>query len=292
MTIIWSEVKWTEVAQLCPTLCDPMDCSLPGSSIHGIFQEGILEWVAMSFSRRSCRPRDWTWVSCRQTLYHLRHQGRQLPNQWLNVNIIQKPIPSALNIYNISINTEILKSFWPVQYNPPPKLPISVLCLLPMTLYLSREGSGNPLQYSCLENPMDRGAWKAAVHGVAKSWTWLSDFTFTFHFHELEKKMATHSSILAWRIPGMGEPGGLPSMGLHRVGHDWSDLAAAAAAISVSGFPVGSVGKESACKAVNLGLIPESERSSGGGDGNSLQYSCLKHPMYKGTCPRGSITVT
>ena len=90
------------------------------------------------------------------------------------------------------------------------------------------EGNGNPLQYSCLENPMGGGAWWAAVHGVAESWTRLSDFTFTFHFHALEKEMATHSSVLAWRIPGMGEPGGLPSMGLHRVGHDWSDLAAAA----------------------------------------------------------------
>ena len=75
---------------------------------------------------------------------------------------------------------------------------------------------------------MDGGAWKAVVHGVAKSRTRLSDFTFNFHFHALEKEMATHSSILAWRIPGMGEPGGLPSMGSHRVGHDWSDLAAAA----------------------------------------------------------------
>ena len=127
------------------------------------------------------------------------------------------------------------------------------------------EGNGNPLQYSCLGNPMDGGAWWAAVHGVArsrtrlssftftfhfhalekataptpvlppgqsqgawwaavhgvtKSWTRLSNFTFTFHFHALEKEMATHSSVLAWRIPGTGEPGGLPSMGLHRVGHD------------------------------------------------------------------------
>ena len=81
-------------------------------------------------------------------------------------------------------------------------------------------GNGTPLQYSCLENPMDRGAWKAAVHGVAEGWTRLSDFTFTFHFYALEKEMATHSSVLAWRIPGMGEPGGLPSMGSHRVGHD------------------------------------------------------------------------
>ena len=80
------------------------------------------------------------------------------------------------------------------------------------------EGSGNPLQYSCLENPMVGEAWWAAVHGVARNQTRLSNFTF--HFHALEKEMATHSSILAWRIPGMGEPGGLPSMGSHRVGHD------------------------------------------------------------------------
>ena len=78
----------------------------------------------------------------------------------------------------------------------------------------------HPLQYSCLENPMDRGAWWAAVHGVAKSRTRLSDFTFTFHFHALEKEMATHSSVLTWRIPGTGEPGGLLSMGSHGVGHD------------------------------------------------------------------------
>ena len=82
------------------------------------------------------------------------------------------------------------------------------------------ESNGTPLQYSCLENPMDGGAWKAAVHGVAEGWTRLSDFTFTFHFHALEKETATHSSVLAWRIPGTGEPGGLLSMGSHRVGHD------------------------------------------------------------------------
>ena len=84
----------------------------------------------------------------------------------------------------------------------------------------SREGNGIPLQYSCLENPMDGGAWKAAGHGVAKSQTRQSDFTFTFHFHALEEEMATHSSVLAWRIPGTEDPGGLPSLGLHRVGHD------------------------------------------------------------------------
>ena len=79
----------------------------------------------------------------------------------------------------------------------------------------SGEGSGTPLQYSCLENPMDGGAWWAAVHGVAGSWTRLSsDFTFTFRFHALEKEMADHSNVV-W-----GDPGGLQSMGLHRIGHD------------------------------------------------------------------------
>ena len=95
---------------------------------------------------------------------------------------------------------------------------------------IDAEGNGNPLRYSCLENPTDREAWWAAVHGVAKSRTRLRDFTFTFHFHALEKEMATHSSVLAWRIPGTEEPHGLLSMGSHRVGHDWSDLAAAVAA--------------------------------------------------------------
>ena len=88
----------------------------------------------------------------------------------------------------------------------------------PRTFEKLGEGNGTPLQYSCLENPMDGGAWWAAVHGVAKSRTRLSDFTFTFPFHALEKEMATHSSVLAWRIPGMGEPGGLLSLGSNGVG--------------------------------------------------------------------------
>ena len=109
---------------------------------------------------------------------------------------------------------------------------LSLICEYSTKMYLcsliikNREGNGTPLQYSCLENPMDGGAWWAAVHGVAKSRIRLSDFTFTFHFHTLEKEMATHSSVLAWRIPGTGEHGGLLSMGSHRVRHDWSDLAA------------------------------------------------------------------
>ena len=136
----------------------------------------------------------------------------------------------------------------------------------PLAVYFMRgsvyfgEGNGTPLQYSCLENPMDGGAWWAEVHGVAEGRTWLSDFTFTFHFHALEKEMATHSSVLAWRIPGTGEPGGLPSMGSRRVGPDWSDLAAAAAAVY---FMRGSV------------YFRED-------NGTPLQYSCLENPRDGG----------
>ena len=89
-----------------------------------------------------------------------------------------------------------------------------------MGLVAFREGDGTPLQYSRLENPMDGGAWWAAAHGVMKSRTQLSDFPFTFHFHALEKEMATQSSVFAWSIPGTVEPGGLTSVGSHRVGHD------------------------------------------------------------------------
>ena len=98
---------------------------------------------------------------------------------------------------------------------------------------MSREGTGDPLQYSCLENPMGRGAWWAAVHGVAKSRARLSDFTFTFHFHALEKEMQCTPVFLPGESQGW-EPRGLPSMGLHRVRHDWSDLAAAANPMSTS----------------------------------------------------------
>ena len=105
-------------------------------------------------------------------------------------------------------------------FSPPPQksalLPSYTLGLTNITI---GEGDGTPVQYSHLENPMDGGAWQAAVHGVAKSRTRLSDFTFTFHFHTLKKEMAAHSGVLALRIPGMAEAGGLPSMGLHRVGH-------------------------------------------------------------------------
>ena len=119
------------------------------------------------------------------------------------------------------------------------------------------EGNGTLLHYSCLENPMGRGAWWAAVHGVAKSRTRLSDLPFTFHFHALEKEIATHSSVLAWRIPVTGEPGGLPSLGSHRVGHYWSDLAAAAA----NHFMAGDLELEQSEKAGGWGLPPPTHSS-------------------------------
>ena len=94
------------------------------------------------------------------------------------------------------------------------KLRLVQQLIFPCLVLFDREGNGTPLQYSCLENPMDGGAWQAAVQGVAESWTQLSDFTFTFHFHALEKEMATYSSVLAWRIPGMGD-----QEGCHLWGH-------------------------------------------------------------------------
>ena len=122
---------------------------------------------------------------------------------------------------------------------------------------------------------MDGGAWWAEVHGVSRSWTRLSDFTFTFHFHALEKEMATHSSVLAWRIPGTGEPGGLPSIGSHRVGHDWSDLAAARKTLGASQVVLVKYPHANAGEIGDVGLIPGSGRSPGGGHGNPLQCSYL-----------------
>ena len=174
-----------------------MDYSPKGSFLHGISQARILEWVAISFSRGSSQPRDQTRVSQSSVAggfsYWLSHQGSK-------ISCARQEILVVYFIYG--------------------------------SVHLA-EGNGTPLQYSCLENPMDGGAWWAAVHGVTEGQTRLSDFTFTFHFHALEKEMATHSSVLAWRIQGMVEPGGLLSLGLHRVGHDWSDLAAATAAVCI-----------------------------------------------------------
>ena len=138
------------------------------------------------------------------------------------------PYETEFLLYVWKTPLNLLCLFWSILFNYHFSK-INPVIIWPHIRTSDGEGNGTPLQ-NCLGNPMDGGAWWAAVHGVAKSRTQLSDFTFTFHFHALEKEMATHSSVLAWRIPGTGEPGGMPSMGSHRVGHDWSDLAAAAVA--------------------------------------------------------------
>ena len=148
----------------------------------------------------------------------------------------------------------------------------------------SGEGSGTPLQYSCLENPIDGGAWWAAVHGITKSWIRLSDFTFTFHFHALEKETADHSSVLAWRIPGTVEPGGLLSMGSHSQ-TQLKRLSSSSHKDTEQGFPGGASGKETVRQCSrhrDAGSTPGSGRSPGGRHGNPLQYSCLENPMDRG----------
>ena len=127
------------------------------------------------------------------------------------------PIVTSMHVY--MLRRSVFETLWTVASRAPLSMGFSRR-MIHVTRLPRREGNGTSLEYSCLENPMDGGAWWGAVCGVAKSRTQLSDFTFTFCFHALEKEMATHSSVLAWRIPGTGEPGGLPSLGSHRVRHD------------------------------------------------------------------------
>ena len=132
------------VTQSCPTLCNPMDCSPPGSSVHGILQARILEWVAISFSRGLSQPRDQTWVSCIVGRFFTDWATRKFPSS----------SNSGSFLFNLSFN-----------------LSFSSCISISGLGRSSREGHGNPLQYSCLENPMDRGAWQATVHRVAKNQT-------------------------------------------------------------------------------------------------------------------------
>ena len=165
------------------------------------------------------------YTHCRRILYQLSHKGSPRILEWVAYSFSSRSSWPRNRTGVSCIEGEFFTN-WAIR-----EAPIYTLLLLLSiytTMYKIGGGNGNPLQYSCLENPMDGGAWWAAVHDVTKSRTRLSDFTLTFHFHALEKEMATHPSILAWRIPGTVEPGGLPSMGSHRVGHDWSDLVVAA----------------------------------------------------------------
>ena len=166
-----------------------MNCSMPGLPVHHHLPEFT------------------------QTHVHLVSDAIQPPHP-LSSPSPPAPVPPSIRVFS---NESTLRMRWPKYWS-------FSLSIIPSKEHLTvakncGEGNDNPLQYSCLGNSMDGGACEAAVHGVAKSRIRLSDFTLTFHFHALDKEMATHSSVLAWRIPGMGEPGGLPSMGLHRVGH-------------------------------------------------------------------------
>ena len=214
--------SWQNSISLCPpSFCTPRPNSPVIPRISWLttfaFQSPIMKRISFwgISSRRSCRfiqPFNFSFFS-------MTFQGIDLDYSDIEWFALEMNIDHSV-IFEITSKYCILDSF--VDYAG---YSISSKGFLPTVV---REGNGTPLQYSCLENPMDRGAWWAAIHRVAKSWTGLSDFTFTFHFHALEKEMATHSSVLAWRIPGTAEPGGLLSMGSHRVGHDWSDLVAAA----------------------------------------------------------------
>ena len=248
-------------------LCDPMDRSTPGLPVHHQLLELAQTHVVMSSNHLIlCHPLillssifPSIRVFSRESALHIRWPkfwsfsfSLSPPNEYSGLVSFRTDwfdllaVPGTLESLS-SMTTYMWE--WPNIYisytlqchrGQRQRKSVSIICLnLTMKLLSEirnpnvrvREGSGTPLQYSCLENSTGGGVWWAAVHGVAKSRTRLSDFTFIFHFHALEKEMATHSSVLAWRIPGTGEPGGLPSMGSHRVRHDWSDLAAAAAAV-------------------------------------------------------------
>ena len=153
-----------EVAQSCPTLDDPTDCSLSGSSIRGIFQARVLEWGAIAFSGER--------ILVAINLSHSHCQAHSGSSLTKCIKLIEWKQERWDLGQKMSVDLGVISKRW-------------------------GEGNGNPLQYSCLENPTDGGAWWAAIHGDTKSRTWLSDFTFPFHFHALEKEMATHSSVLA-----------------------------------------------------------------------------------------------
>ena len=238
------------LSQLCWTLCDHMDCSLPGSPVHGILQARILEWGVIPFFRGI------------------------FPTQGLNPHLLcllhwhagslplvppGKPHPERSRSKDHSTHGYAFIIIIVVSFLPFMDLLKNFLSYIGIEP-INREGDGNPLQYSCLENPMGRGACWTAVHGVAKSRARLSDFTFTFYFHALEKEMASHSSVLAWRISGTEEPGGLPSMGLHRVGHDWSDLAAAEPINNV--VTVLGVQQRDSARHVHVSILPQTSLPS------------------------------
>ena len=195
-----------------------MNCSLPGSSLHEILYARILVWVAMPSSKGSSWPRDWIHISYasssgRQVLYHWHHLGRPL---WKSV---------SRSVVSDSLRPHESQHTRPPCLSPSPGVHADSH---PSSQWYHPAISSSVVPFSsCPQSfPASESLNLSNLRRVRHG-TWLSDFTFTFPFHALEKDMATHSSVLAWRIPGMGEPGGLLS-GYHRDGHNWSDLAAAA----------------------------------------------------------------
>ena len=249
-----SSVQFSSVAQLCPTLCDPMNRSTPGLPLHHQLPESTqthVHWVMISsnhlifcrlllllpsifpsirvFSNESALPIKWPkyWSFSFNISPSNEHPGLiSCRMDWLNLLAVQGTLKSLLQHHSSKASILGHSAVFIVQFSHPYMTTGKTIALTRWTFVgkvmsllfnmLSRlvigEGDSTPLQYSCLENPMDGGVWKAAIHGVTEDRTRLSDFTFTFHFHALEKEMETHSSVLAWRIPGTVEPGGLPDV--------------------------------------------------------------------------------
>ena len=219
----------SEVTQLCLTLCNPVDCSPPGSSVHGdspskntgVGCHFLLQGIFLTQGTSPGLPH------FRQTLYHLSKQGCCSVNRHQNVNWERQEgtLWRWIEVRDIRLTHDFMHTYTHAHI----RIHIHVYTHVHMNIYtcicICVHGciglSGGEWHPTPVLLPGKSHGWRnLAVHGVAKSWTRLSDFTFTFHFHALEKEMATHSSVLAWKIPGTGEPGGLPSMGSHRVGHD------------------------------------------------------------------------
>ena len=231
-------IQFSSVTQLCPTICETMDCSMPGFPVHHQLPEltqthvhRVGDAIKPSHPLSSLLLLPSILPNIRvfsiESVLHIRWPKYQsfsfsispsneysglisFRMDWLDLLAVQGTLKSLLQHHSSKASILWCSAFFRVHLSHPYMTTGKTIALTRQT-FVGKVMSllnGNPLQYSCLENSMDGGAQQAAVHGVAESWTRLSDFAFTFHFHALEKEMATHSSVLAWRIPETGEPGG------------------------------------------------------------------------------------